>query len=125
MENKKRRIILSLIISVSLLLIIIGALNIKKDQEIKFRSEESISDILVEETHYIDKSLIKIPTTVPFETVPSNIDKNEIIIMSDNSEVVKVNDDNTITALKIGEANLTLIAKENNKITAGLHIIIE
>lgn len=125
-KDKKKTIIYTTIIITGILLIGIGVKkSLKVKNNIKYRSVSTITNIKVSDTHYIDKSLINVPINVPYTTNSNSENKNNVTIISDNPDIIKVNDDNTITALKIGEANLTLIAKENEEITAGLHIIVE
>ena len=84
-----------------------------------------IENIKASEVHYIDETLINVPLSVPYEIVPNNATNTNIYIVSSDNSVVTVNDDNTITALKTGEAVLTLVADDGSNVTANVRIVIE
>ena len=84
-----------------------------------------IDSIKTSEVHYIDETLINVPLSVPYEISPSDATNQEIYIVSSDNSVVVVNDDNTVTALKTGEATLTLVANDGSNVTASVKIVIE
>lgn len=84
-----------------------------------------IEKITASEVHYIDASLINIPLSVPYEITPNNATVQDIDIVSSDSTIVVVNDDNTITALKTGKVTLTLVANDGSNVTTDLKLVIE
>ena len=84
-----------------------------------------VNEIQTSEVHYIDKSLLNIPLSVPYKVLPSNATNKDVDVISSDSSIVRVNDDNTITALSTGEVTLTLVADDGSSTTASLKIVIE
>lgn len=84
-----------------------------------------IEKITASEVHYIDASLINIPLSVPYEITPNNASNQDVDIVSSDSTIVVVNDDNTVTALKTGEVTLTLVANDGSNVTTDLKLVIE
>ena len=84
-----------------------------------------IESIKASEVYYIDQTLINVPLSVPYEITPNDATNKEVYIVSSNNSVVTVNDDNTVTALKTGEATLTLVANDGSNVTTNVRIVIE
>ena len=83
-----------------------------------------VKNIEASEEHQISKSLINIAVKVPYEVVPNNATNKDVDIVSSDPTIVRVNDDNTITALQIGEATLTLVASDGSNAITSMKIIV-
>lgn len=135
MENKSGATKGIIIVVVTLLIMLVvflitnsvnkGLLNEENKTMNAQLGEVLIKNIETSEVHYIDKSLVNVPLSVPYKVLPKDATNRDIDIVSSDSSIVRVNDDNTITALQVGEVTLTLIANDGSNVTASLKIVIE
>ena len=135
MENKSGATKGIIVVVVTLLIMLVvflitnsvnkGLLNEENKTMNAQLGEVLIKNIETSEVHYIDKSLVNVPLSVPYKVLPKDATNRDIDIVSSDSSIVRVNDDNTITALQVGEVTLTLIANDGSNVTASLKIVIE
>lgn len=136
MENKQSAVkgIIVVIVTLAIMLVIylISAAiengmssNENTTMNAQIKEQVLIEKIKTSEVHEINKSLINVPLEVPYTIYPDNATNKSVSIVSSDNSIVKVNDDNTITALTTGEVTLTFVADDGSNVTSTSKIVIK
>lgn len=136
MENKQGAIkgVIVVVITLAIMIVVFLISNaIEKNltsnenttMNAQIKEQILVKKIEVGEELTINESFINVPLSLHYEVKPENATNKSIYIVSSDSSIVRVNDDNTITALAKGEVTLTLVTDDGSNVTTTTKVIVE
>ena len=84
-----------------------------------------IKEIKTSKVRNISKSLINVDLSVSYDILPESATNKSIDIVSSDSSIVRVNENNTITALSVGKVTLTLVSNDGSNVTSTIEVVVD
>ncbi len=113
----KKKILLTVSI-ISLLLVGCGTNNSNNDSVVGFSSESSLTNIAVTSVSFDSNSVeldVDETTTLTYKVFPENATNKNVIFVSDNNDIVEIQQNGVIKAKSKGIAHITITTEDGNK----------